>query len=191
MVLLRYPDVPNRLDGGSMTPTPEDVSTIPPDGFFTLYLLDPAQGRPIQSWSFDSSNTVSIGRLEDNDVVLADPIVSRLHATIKRVNDQWELIALGRHGVLVSDRRVESIELNHEIVFQMGPKGPLLQFINSARVLPIESQINRSTLEIDSAMLEALRFDEEQAAQDVQAITANEGFHQLLERARKLREQRR
>lgn len=144
----------------------------------------------MQTWNFDSSTTVSIGRLEDNDVVLADPIVSRLHATIKYTSGGWELIALGKHGVLVNDRRVESLELKQEAIFQLGPNGPLLQFQNRSRVVQQESQINRSTLEIDPSLLASLCFDEEQAAEEVREMTENDGFHQLLERARKLREQR-
>lgn len=173
-----------------MTSTSDDSTAIPAEGFFSLSLLDAAQGHPIKTWTFDHTNVVSIGRLEDNDVVLTDPIVSRLHATIKKIDDRWELIALGKHGVLANDRRVETLDLTHDQIIQLGPNGPLLQFINSAKALPQDSQINRSTLEIDPEMLSSLLFDEERAAEEVREIVENEGFHQLLEKARKMREHR-
>jgi pSer/pThr/pTyr-binding forkhead associated (FHA) protein len=173
-----------------VTSTTQDVPALQAEGFFSLALLDAAQGHAIKTWKFDHTNVVSIGRLEDNDVVLTDPIVSRLHATIKNIDDRWELIALGKHGVLVNDRRVETIDLNHDDIFQLGPNGPLLQFINPARALPQESQINRSTMEIDPNMLSALLFDEEKAAEEVREIVENDSFHELLEKARKIREQR-
>ena len=170
--------------------TSRDSSSTHQVGLISLRLLDAVQGHSVLTWNFERAAVVNIGRLEENDVVLVDPIVSRLHATIKHVEGSWELTALGKHGVLVNDRRVESIELRHEMVFRLGPNGPLLQFINLDQAAPPVSQINRTTVSFDPIMLDMLGIDEEQAAQEVREITENEDFERLLGRARELREKR-
>jgi pSer/pThr/pTyr-binding forkhead associated (FHA) protein len=138
----------------------------------------------VQSWNFERAETVTIGRLEESDVVLGDPLVSRLHAVIKRVNDRWELIALGKNGVLVNDRLVDSVELRHGIVFRLGPNGPFLQFTEPDHHAPQESQKNRATASFDPVMLDLLGVDEERASEVVRRITEHNDFDRALRRAR-------
>ena len=156
----------------------------------SLKLLDAVQGHDVQTWNFDSQHVVQIGRLEENDVVVTDPFVSRLHATLKCVDGVWELIALGKHGVLIDDRRVESTTLKHNMVFRLGAKGPELKFIELDRAPPKESQSHRSTIDIDAHMIETLRIDQERALEQVNEIASNDGFELLRQKARELREKR-
>jgi len=129
----------------------------------SLHLLDPLQGHPVQTWNFDRLSTVQIGRLEGSDVMLVDPVVSRLHATVRHIDGRWILESHGKHGVLVNDRRVETIDLSHEMVFRLGPKGPMLMFVEIGRTEQVDSQHGRATIEIDSRLIETLRIDQERA----------------------------
>jgi pSer/pThr/pTyr-binding forkhead associated (FHA) protein len=156
----------------------------------SLRLLDPVQGHPIQTWNFDRGVVIQIGRLEDNAVMLTDPLVSRLHATVRWADGAWELTSQGKHGVLVNDRRIETLLLTHETVFRLGPKGPSLMFVELERASQPDSQIGRATVEIDSRMIETLRIDHDRAQEQVKELTDNEGFEKLLERARAMRERR-
>ena len=173
----------------SSVPTDETPPTST-GALISLRLLDSVQGHVVQTWNFDRNAVVQIGRLEDSAVMICDPLVSRVHATLKLVDGQWELISQGKHGVIVNDRRVETVRLNHEMTFRLGPKGPTLAFIELERAANEASQTCQATVEIDSQMIELLRIDQEQARQEVSEIVENDGFSMLLERAKALREKR-
>ena len=168
----------------------EDTPPHATGALISLRLLDAVQGHAIQTWNFDRNAVVQIGRLEDSAVMICDPLVSRVHATLKHVDGHWELVSQGKHGVIVNDRRVETVRLNHEMTFRLGPKGPTLVFIELERAANEASQTCQATVEIDSHMIEMLRIDQEQTQQQVREIIDNEGFGMLLERAKALREKR-
>ena len=54
-----------------------------------------------------SKTRISIGRSEDNDLVLANPHVSRVEAIIEQKGDGYTLIDKSRNGVLVDNHRVD------------------------------------------------------------------------------------
>ncbi|MDH5586791.1 MAG: sigma 54-dependent Fis family transcriptional regulator [Nitrospirota bacterium] len=54
-----------------------------------------------------SKTRITIGRSEDNDLVLANPHVSRLEAIIEKKGDGHTLFDKSRNGVLVDNHRVE------------------------------------------------------------------------------------
>jgi len=54
-----------------------------------------------------SKTRITIGRSEDNDLVLANPHVSRVEAIIERTDDTNTLIDKSRNGILVDNHRVE------------------------------------------------------------------------------------
>jgi hypothetical protein len=57
---------------------------------------------------------VTIGRLSSNDVVLADPNVSRRHAELRRSSEGWRLVDLGStNGTLVNDKLAKEHDLEH------------------------------------------------------------------------------
>ncbi len=50
-----------------------------------------------------------IGRAPENDIVLADPNISRRHAELRRGDDGWQIVDLGStNGIKVNGRRVDS-----------------------------------------------------------------------------------
>jgi len=63
----------------------------------------------------------SIGRSDDNEVILADPQVSRKHAQIKVDDDTAMLKDLGTaNGTLVNGRKVDEVELRDKDTIQVG-----------------------------------------------------------------------
>jgi DNA-binding CsgD family transcriptional regulator len=55
------------------------------------------------------SDRITIGKSPDNDVVLDDPVVSRLHAVIERYAAGWAIRDLGsRNGTYVNGERIGS-----------------------------------------------------------------------------------
>jgi Protein of unknown function (DUF3662)/FHA domain len=92
-----------------------------------LVVLDPS-GDAADHISI-TSPPVNIGRLSSNDVVLADPNVSRTHAQLRREGERWILADLGStNGTLVNGRQGAEHELGHgdrlsfgtsELIFQL------------------------------------------------------------------------
>lgn len=63
-------------------------------------------GKASRAWPL-SKDTLIVGRMEDSDVNIPDPGVSRRHAEIRREGDEWVIIDLGStNGVLVNGKRV-------------------------------------------------------------------------------------
>lgn len=151
----------------------------------TLHLLDSSQGHPLQTWRITGRSTVTIGRNDDNDVVIGDPHVSRLHATLVYQEGRWTLISLGRHGTLIGDRVVSEASLNDHTVFRLGSNGPTLRFdtceVPTGRTETLDN--------IDPEMLSMLGIDHERKQREVEQITENELFKQLLDQSRRQRTQ--
>jgi len=132
---------------------------------------------------------LNVGRLEDNDVVVTDPAVSRLHATLRFVGGAWLLESVGKHGVLIDDERIESTRLQPKTVFRLGARGPTLMFECAEAVEPASQQCT-TTVEFDTFAIGALGIDHESAEQQVRQITSDQGFQRLLEQAAELRKRR-
>ncbi|HEY4231905.1 MAG TPA: FHA domain-containing protein [Lacipirellulaceae bacterium] len=155
-------------------------------GDVSLLLLDSAQGHPVQSWRFSDHSQITIGREQDNDVVIADPHVSRIHARLVAFEGSWTLISMGRHGVLVNDRLVADIELRPQTIFRLGPSGPSLRFeTGTARPSYGETLEN-----INPDTLSLLEVDEQRKQQEVEQIAGGALFEDLLEQSRRLRSER-
>ena len=162
-----------------------DHNTQASGGTIALHLLDSAQGHTLQSWRITERSTITIGRSDDNDVVIADPHVSRLHATLVHQNDAWTLISLGRHGTLVGDRVVSEAPLKDRTVFRLGSNGPMLRF-DTCEIATSRSE----TIDgIDPQMLSMLDIDQQRKQQEVEQITGNELFKQLLDQSRRQKDQ--
>lgn len=64
---------------------------------------------------------ITIGRRQDNDVVIEDPAVSGHHAKIDSVGDRFVLIDLqSKNGTFVNEQLVNSHWLKHEDVINIG-----------------------------------------------------------------------
>jgi pSer/pThr/pTyr-binding forkhead associated (FHA) protein len=151
-----------------------------------IQLLDSSQGRPVQVWHFEDLSTITIGRLEENDICIADHQVSRLHARLTRQDGKWTLISVGRNGTVVNDRLVSEVELSDKSVFRLGTDGPTLRFHLS------KTDIGRSETvsNFDANMITMLAVDETRKQEEVDQITANSLFKDLLEKTQELKTRR-
>ncbi len=85
----------------------------------TLWLIG---SDPPQSWDLGSDRfTLSIGRLPESDVSLADPNASRRHAQVVRRDDGWWIVDLGStNGTLVNGALMKERRLTSGDVIQIG-----------------------------------------------------------------------
>lgn len=169
------------MTSSPLPPTPE--STV------SIHLLDSSRGHAVHTWTFAERSEVQIGRLPENDVVVTDPAVSRLHAVLKCDRGQWQLESVGKHGVFVDGDRIEALPLKCDTVFRLGPNGPSLKF-DMQTAGPEDSQQCRSTIEFDAPPVIDLNIDRQLAAEQVRQITDDQSFQHLLARAASLRRRR-
>ena len=127
-------------------------------GFLTGALLDDPQkaGRP--SPSVDRRPTarmplpaqaMRIGRVPDNDLVLADLDISRHHAELRKSpTGNYEIVDLNsHHGTYVNGQRVTSKLLTEEDFISIGHStfhlegGELIQFVDDEQVTPSEQDL--------------------------------------------------
>jgi adenylate cyclase len=68
-----------------------------------------------------NKDEVSIGRNEDNDIVLPDPIASRYHAKITKTKKGYVLTDLGSHnGTKVNGKLIQEVRLEEKDTIQIG-----------------------------------------------------------------------
>jgi len=60
---------------------------------------------------------MSIGRGEDNDVIIENTSISRQHAQIKLVNNEWILFDNSRNGTFINEAKVSEHKLMHGTLF--------------------------------------------------------------------------
>ena len=167
-------------------------NTRPQGTNILLRLLHATMGHSMQTWNFSRQAIVKIGRLEDADVFIADPHVSRLHAELRYEDGAWHLASLGRHGVWLNDRQMPeaSKRLEHGTTFQLGPGGPLLEFLEFETAEPSDSQKARTTISLDFVDLADLDVDRQVTDQQVKQIAEEETFRLLIQKAQDLRKKR-
>jgi pSer/pThr/pTyr-binding forkhead associated (FHA) protein len=147
-----------------------------------VHLLDSAQGQSLQSWPFSRRAEITIGRSEDCDIVIGNPQVSRVHATLIQQDGSWSLFSSGRHGTIVNGHMVSEIELQHQMIFQLGAGGPMLRFDAAP------SERRSETLDnIDVDLLSTLEIDDARKQAEVDQITGEALFRDLLEQSRQMR----
>src|SRR4030066_1430658 len=90
----------------------------------------PAENPAILSVSISNGMTVEIrlglkeiriGRSKEADLLLPDPSVSRIHARIFRVGEQYFLSDGSRNGTYVDGKRISQVQLEGGLSFRIGP----------------------------------------------------------------------
>ncbi len=80
-----------------------------------------------QTWEFDRAFT--IGRGEENDVVIKDTLVSQQHARVHRAGHDWQISDLeSTNGIFLAGDRVERAPLHSQTEVRLGYAGPTLRF---------------------------------------------------------------
>ena len=94
----------------------------------TLTLLQPGKELPIQQWTFDVAEKISIGRSSENEVVLYSAVVSRKHLTIlKNQTGEWIVKSLGTNGTYVEGELVVQTTAYDGMIMRLAGSGPQLQ----------------------------------------------------------------
>ncbi len=73
----------------------------------------------------EDSDSINIGRHEDNDVVINNSLISRHHAQIKRHGDRFVLIDKSTNGCFVSYNNQPAFLVRHDI-FNLNGKGVIM-----------------------------------------------------------------
>jgi hypothetical protein len=150
-----------------------------------LHLLDSAQGHPIQSWRFSDQDSITIGREDDNDVVISDRHVSRSHVRLTRDGGGWTLISVGRHGTLVSEELISEFAVKDRVTFRLGPLGPMMRFEVG------REETSAMTMDtIDPDMFKMLEVDEQRKQAEVDAIAKGALFEDLLQQSQRFKAMR-
>lgn len=150
-------------------------------------MLDSTQGHPLQTWTFNHANRITLGRMNDNDIVIADPRVSRAHAYIQLENQSWRIVSLSPLKIYFQGRLVDELPLNTGTVFQLGKQGTSFRFEVREEI----SEYHCQTINIDSLDLPELTIDAAKMQAEVTEIVEADYFQSLKKQALKLREERR
>jgi pSer/pThr/pTyr-binding forkhead associated (FHA) protein len=96
-----------------------------------IELLDANQEHVIEEWTFapQTQGVVRMGRARENDVVISDRYVSRLHAELRFHDGFWEIVNLGQHGILRQGQRIaDTCRLKEHDELELGVSGIVLRF---------------------------------------------------------------
>ena len=113
-------DVPHgKRPGGGLAPVATPPTVVPePAHAHDLHVRVEGQQRSV-AWG----QVLRLGREDDNDVVLAEPSVSRRHARIEGQQGGWVLVDTGsRAGTWIGSERVERVELTGRSTVVLGDR---------------------------------------------------------------------
>jgi hypothetical protein len=151
----------------------------------TLQLLDSAQGHPLQTWTFEDKDEITLGRSGENDIVLADPYVSRAHAFLKYEESGWRLTSISSRLIVLEGQAWRDVPLVAGAVFRLGPNGCFLRF-----VLPQDQATNSATMSYDPTLMPIFKLDADTMQREVSQIADGQYFQQLKSATRHLRQRR-
>jgi hypothetical protein len=153
-----------------------------------IQLLDSAHGRPLQNWKIQSDDRVTIGRAPTNDIVVADPFVSRAHAYIDFDDERqrWCMTSISHLKLVFEDRAQTQVDLVEGGVYRLGAQGCFLRFQQSIEHLEVD---NRQTVAGDFVR-PALVLDQNKLAADVSEIVDGDFFQTLKQAADRHRNRR-
>ncbi|ACB50351.1 unknown [Crocosphaera subtropica ATCC 51142] len=110
----------------------------------TLTLLHPTKTTPIQSWTFETTATIRIGRSMDNEVVLYSAVVSRHHLEIRYEENHWQVVNLGTNGTYIDGELISQKQAKDGMIIRLASSGPTIQI----HLSPEESSVKRQTAQI-------------------------------------------
>ncbi len=111
----------------TLTPTPKVTGSV----VFPVAVLIAEKGNNDNPHFLLDKPRVDLGRGSDNDLVISDPSVSKKHATIRLVDNNWELTDnYSSNGIIVNGRSVKKIFLEYGDKIEIG--GSILRFEREA-----------------------------------------------------------
>ena len=108
-----------------------------------ISLWDDSRSQILQQWEFVPPAPIRIGRSPDNEVVIDQPSISRLHATLVHTNlpqggGYWQIVNQGANGTLLNDLSIDRILVTNGDRVQLSPGGAILTIqLDVAPVKPI------------------------------------------------------
>lgn len=97
-----------------------------------LILLDPKTQMPLQQWHFPNESIVRIGRAPENHVIIADPLVSRQHLELRKIDtatsSTWLLVNQGTNGTFINGVLTPQGIVTDGSLIQLARGGPILKF---------------------------------------------------------------
>ncbi len=111
---------------------------------FYSYLLMPSEDHRDRYTLLDGDDDIRIGRGLDCEIVLNDPMSSRVHAIVYRRGQQWRLRdADSRNGTVVAEAKIDDVELEPGCCFRIGSS----EFVfRQEATLPVELELDPQTL---------------------------------------------
>ncbi len=151
-----------------------------------IQLLDSANGRPLQNWRIGTDKRTTIGRALENDIVVADPYVSRSHAYIDfdAARQQWLMVSVSQHQLVYDGKTLPELRLADGMVIRLGGQGCYLRFNQHQAV---EQQDNRQTISFEMLMKPKLSLDKQQLAKEVDDIVSGDFFQNLKQAVQRQR----
>jgi hypothetical protein len=150
-----------------------------------LELLDADQHHALQAWPLDSSRPWSLGRARTNDIVLASPLVSRQHATMRFADGCWVIESQSELGVWWRGSQRSRVALEAGVAFALGEHGPRLRL--AAVVQTVDDFDAGSTIRFRPGSLGILSLDTARRDKEVAEIVESDFFRHLEKRAGTLR----
>lgn len=94
----------------------------------TLTLLHPLQSVAVQTWTFEPTSPIRIGRSRNNEVTLYSAVVSRHHVELRPQSaSDWELINLGSNGTFAQGKRINRTAVANGMIIRLAASGPQIQ----------------------------------------------------------------
>jgi hypothetical protein len=154
----------------------------------SLILLDPVKGHAIQTWEFNERPLIRIGRGDTNDVVIGDPVVSRVHVElVARPDGQWGIVSLGRNGTWVDgEPAAETTRMRNGTVMQLGSNGPSVEFRQGHH----ERASGETLVGVNMSSMAMLQVDEAKMQAEVSRIAEGDLFKNLQKQALEMRKAR-
>lgn len=102
-------------------------------------------------WVFNDKPHVKIGRAPDNDIVLANSLVSRHHIDLKYIFKMWKVESLGTNGTYVDGQSMTVTWVSRSgMEVQMGQSGPILRLwleeLSQESVIDSQDRLEEQTL---------------------------------------------
>ncbi|MGB5593298.1 MAG: FHA domain-containing protein [Crocosphaera sp.] len=106
-----------------------------------LTLLHPTQTISVQTWTFETTSTIRIGRSMENEVVLYSAVVSRHHLEIRYEKNHWEVVNLGTNGTYVDGELISQKRARDGTIIRLASSGPKIQIQIIPEESPLKSQL--------------------------------------------------
>lgn len=131
-------DSPNLAQFNTVAINREQRTASSEQPMVIVTLFDPQQKTPLRQWRFEHESLIKVGRAPDNHIVLSDPLVSRHHLELRKVEGArsplrsqnqpgWRLANQSANGTFLNGYLVTQESLAGDVIIQLAQGGPNLR----------------------------------------------------------------